>query len=512
MRKVLLRPTHFTFHQEGLPPRFRVQCDEASPAVRIEFATRPQLFTAEQAAQRTPDNYFNSAVGGDGVAAQSLQLSQGKLTYEMPNPIWNRLKANPHIFYRVSATRATPPDWDAADPQTIRSVSDGYAAQGRSHYFGVPHDRLSDPWTFPDQGVLAQVPEYYQSKLRLLTRYPESSEAAYLLRRLGGHENYTALPPEQRTKALLVFAATDIPARRAMLQLLGRSIAPTAAGATATPAVRGTDFGAGHGTLLDNLALLVAIDPHIDIPDGMDILVAEAIEEVADPSFEINQGRKGTCVPTSVSWLMATFSPAEYVRLLLGLLAEGGRATLANGDQATVPADAYSYDAAEQAANVPAFLRRSWSERLFQSSMMSYSRPGMSYANIQDVFSDKRGGLTMEELRRMLRGLRNRTFQTLTGSGADLVSNIGTRLQQPSLPILTQMVWGAAPNLGSHEVVSLRADASDVTFRNPWGGMDYRVGQALGGPPRRCTNPSQAEEAMSRTDLAAVIQSLTVEA
>ena len=96
--------------------------------------------------------------------------------------------------------------------------------------------------------MLAQVPEYYQSKLRLLTRYPESSEAAYLLRRLGGHENYTALPPEQRTKALLVFCRDRHFLPGGPCQLLGRSIAPTAAGATATPAVRGTDFGAGHST------------------------------------------------------------------------------------------------------------------------------------------------------------------------------------------------------------------------------------------------------------------------
>ena len=151
---------------------------------------------------------------------------------------------------------------------------------------------------------------------------------------------------------------------------------------------------------------------------------------------------QGNLFPTSVSWLMATFSPAEYVRLLLGLLAEGGRATLANGDQATVPADAYSYDAAEQAANVPAFLRRSWSERLFQSSMMSYSRPGMSYANIQDVFFRQagrtdHGGATAHAARSAQPHLPDSDWQR-----RDLVSNIGTRLQQPSLPILTQMVWG----------------------------------------------------------------------
>jgi hypothetical protein len=511
MRKILLRPTHFTFHREGPAPRFRVQCDEAAAFVRIEFTTRPQLLLAAQAAQRTPDTYFSSVAGADGAPSQTLQLSQGKLTYQMPTAVWDRLKGNPHIYYRVAASTDATPDWDAAPPRTIRSVDDGYAAQGRCYYFGVPNDRLGDPWNFPDQGPLAQVDAYYRAKLTLLTRYPEAHEAAYLLRRLVGHENYTSLPPEKRVKALLVFASTDTPARRAMLQMFSRTVPPITAGGTATPAVRGVDLSAQHSTLLDNLATLVDIDPHLEIPDGVDTLVAEAIEEVADPSFELNQGTKGTCVPTSVSWIFATYFPAEYVRLMTGLLSEGGRATLANGDPATVPADAYSYDPGEQASTVATFLRRSWSERLFQSSMMCYSRPGINYSNIRDIFADRPNspGLTQSELRRMLRGLRNREHQTLTGSGADLVTAMGTRLQAPSLPILTQMVWG--PN-ASHEVVSLRVDAADVTFRNPWGGMNYRVGQTLAAPTRRCVNPSAAEEAIARVDLAAAIQALTVEA
>jgi hypothetical protein len=236
--------------------------------------------------------------------------------------------------------------------------------------------------------------------------------------------------------------------------------------------------------------------------------VAEAVEEVADPSFEINQGTKGTCVPTSVSWVMATHFPAEYVRLMIGLLTQGGNATLANGDQATVPADAYRFDLTEEATTIPAFMRRSWSERMFQASMMSYSRPGLNYSNILDVFADRRGGLTMDELCRLLRGLRNKEHRTITGAGPDLASNIAQRLQQPNLPVLTQMRWGT----GSHEVVSVQADASEVTFRNPWGGMNYRVGQALASPTRRSVNPSQALEAITRADLAAAIQSLVVEA
>lgn len=507
MRKVVMRSSHFTFHREGRAPRFRIQADEPTAAVRVEFAARAQLLAPANAAQRTADNYFNSAAGGAGFAASSLALADRGLTYDLPNPVWERLKVHPHVFYRVSATAQTPVDWSAAAPRTVRSVDDAQAAAGRAYYFGVPQDALQAPWVFPDAAALALVPEYYRDKLALLMRYSETHENAYLLRRLGGHSNYTALAPEQRKQALTVFAAADTPARRALLQLFERMIPPVTAGGSATPAVRAVDFTPQRGTVLDNLARFTLFDPHLDIPDGFAVLLAEAIEEIADPSYELNQGRKGTCVPTSVSWMTASYFPAEYVRLCLGLLGGAGNVTLANGDTATVPTDSYNYDPAEQAMGVPAFMRRSWSERMFQSAMMNYSRPGMTYSNMADVFADRRGGLTMSELQRMLQGLRNRPHSVLTGGGADLVSAIAQRLAQPTLPLLTQMRWGT----GSHEVVSVRADATDIVVRNPWGGMDFRVGTVLADPPRRCVNPAQAEEAIRRTDLAAAIQSLVVE-
>lgn len=509
MRKVIMRPTHFTFHQQGPAPRFRAQADEATAHVRLEFAARAQLLAPARAAERTADNYFDTTVGGSGVAAVALQLTAGKVSYTLPNAIWERLKVNPHIFYRVTATAQTPIDWNAAEPRTVRSIDDARAATGVATYLGVPRDTLHDAWNFPDQTALALVPEYYRAKLSLLTRHHETHESAYLLRRLGGQTNYTSLPDAQRCKALLVFAATDTPARRALVQLFEREIPATAAGAAALAAVRSTDLSSERKTLLDQLALLVDLDPHLDIPDGMDVLVAEAIEEVADPSFEINQGAHATCVPTSVSWLMSTYFPAEYIRLCRNLISERASVPLANGDSAAVPTDSYRYDAREQASGAAAFLQRSWSERLFQSAMMAYSRPGLSYSNLADLFSDGRTptGLTQPELLRMLRGLRNRVHREVSGTGAELVTGITQRLAQPCLPILTAMNW----NGGGHMVVSVRSDATDVVVRNPWGDVNYRVGQVLNPPPRRCINPAQAEEAIARADMAAAIRSFVVE-
>jgi hypothetical protein len=512
MELVHIRPTHFTYHKEGLPPRFRIQADEATPFVRIEFAARPQLFTPAEQAQRTADNYFDSWAGGNGVAAQQLRLSARKLTYDMPLAVWRAMaQGNQHIYFRVSASTAATPNWSAQPPQTVRSLSDAVAARGWGLYFGVPRDRLQDPWVFTDAAVLDQVPEFYRDKLRLLTRYHETHEAAYLLRRLAGHQNYTSLPADQRVKALTVYAAANNPARRAILQLFERQIPPTASGGAAVPAVRNQDLTTGRSTLLDNLARLVEADPHMNIPEMMDTLVADVIEEIADPSFELNQGSHGTCVPTSVQWVVATYFPSEYVRLMLTLMTQEARASLANGNPAAVPVDTYRYDQREDNPVVRRFLARSWAERIFQATMMNFARPGMNYSNIRDAFVDGRGGLTMDELVRMLNGLRNRTHVRQSGAGANLITTIAQRVQSPTLPVLTMMRWGPANNQGFHEVVSVGATASEITFRNPWGTMNYTVGQAQQNPPRRSTNPARGEETMTRTDMAQWVQEIVIE-
>jgi hypothetical protein len=265
--------------------------------------------------------------------------------------------------------------------------------------------------------------------------------------------------------------------------------------------------------LLDNLATLVTdVDPHMDISETMEGIIEQVLEEVADPHFELNQGRHGTCVPTSIQWILVTYHPAEYVRLLAGLLTQAGRANLANGDTASVPIDTYRRDPLEDDPQVRRFLRRSWPERFFQAAMMSYARPGFTYSNIRDLFlQDVRGGLTDSEAVRLIGGLRNVAYNSQGGAGANLVNTIAQRLQAGSMPVLTTMRWDVPPNQGYHAVVSVAFDAANITFRNPWGRMDYRVGQLLANPPRTCSNPSRGEEAITRGDLANWIDTIIIE-
>lgn len=507
-----MRPTHFTYHREGPPPRLQIQSDAPDAYVRLEFAGRAQLFAPANQEERAVQNYFDSWEGGEGVTGQQLRLDQYKLTYDMPVAVWRRLgQNNHHIFFRATATTQLPPNWNSEPPTTARTVSDSVAANGRAPYFGAPHDRLHAPWPFTDPQALNQVPAGYRERLDLIIRHHETHESSHLLRRLSRHDNYTSLPVDQRGKALHVFAATNVPGRRALLQLFGRAVPAIAAGGSPAPAVRNQDLRQHHRTLLDNLILLTGIFPNMGmLVEALDTVIQQILVEVADPHYELNQGTKGTCVPTSVQWIIATYFPAEYVRLMATLLTRDGRATLANNDVATVPPDTFDYDPNEQNAQVRRFLHRSWPERLFQATMMNYARPGLTYSNLRDVFTDNRGGLTSEELVRLIRGLRNRNYVAQTDS--NLVGTIVQRLQRPSIPVLTGMRWGPpGPDQGGHMVVSVSADASNITFRNPWGRLNYRVGQQHQHPPRRSTNPSRGEETMTQADMLNWITNIVVE-
>lgn len=511
MSIIQIRPSHFTYHREGPAPRLRLQSDVTTGYVHIEFVASPHLLLPDKVSQRSPENYFSSWAGQGSVAGTQLQLAEGALTYHLPPAIWRQMRNHHHIYYRAAVATQLPSSWTEAGAIAAQSVHPGQVARGYLPYFGVPHDRLGEPWTFPDAQPLAQLPIFYREKLRLLMRYHETHEDAYLLRRLAGHDTYTALPTQQRMQALYIFSATNRPARRALLHLFDRIIPETTATGASKSAVLDADLSRDRLTLLDNLARLVEVDPHMDIHETMDTLIEDVIEEVSNPHYELNQGTKGTCAPTSVQWIVTTYFPSEYVRLLRELLSQAGRTVLANGHTATVPSDTHRYDSGEESPHIQRFLRRSWSERVFQAAMMNYARPGLTYSNLNDIFSDQRGGLTSPELVRLLSGLRNRAYTIHQGNGANVVSAIAQQLAAKSLPLVTAMLWGPTTNQGGHAVVSVRSDHNNIVFRNPWGRVNYQVGQALQNPMRSATNPSRGEETIATSTLANWVMDVLLE-
>ena len=91
------------------------------------------------------------------------------------------------------------------------------------------------------------------------------------------------------------------------------------------------------------------------------------------------------------------------------------------------------------------------------------------------------------------------------------MSAIAQQLTSKSLPLVTAMLWGPATNQGGHAVVSVRGDSNNIVFRNPWGRVNYQVGQALQNPTRSATNPSRGEETIATSTLANWVMDVLVE-
>ena len=125
----------------------------------------------------------------------------------------------------------------------------------------------------------------------------------------------------------------------------------------------------GGKTLVPLLLDLLSIRIHPDL--GVftrEDLVDDVLQEILDPSGQINQGLAGTCVPTSIQTMLITVNPAEYVRLQVGWLSAEGKAELANGATADVPPGIFQITRYNTTPNVSnaGFWFRTYAEMAFQ--------------------------------------------------------------------------------------------------------------------------------------------------
>ena len=94
-------------------------------------------------------------------------------------------------------------------------------------------------------------------------------------------------------------------------------------------------------TLLANLTALVQATPHADISAadamGTKRVAYEVMMEVARPTERVDQGNRGACAAASIQDIICRRQPAEYVRLVTGLLvdktvdARGGKLAAVEG-------------------------------------------------------------------------------------------------------------------------------------------------------------------------------------
>ena len=171
-------------------------------------------------------------------------------------------------------------------------------------------------------------------------------------------------------------------------------------------------------------------------------LVGELVRNIAEPG-RINQGFKGTCAVTSVETWLAVFQPAEYARIIEGLMSLDGRVVLHNTDALTRDEQVLVWHAQEA--------RRSPASRLFQVAAMEYAYPNLDYVNITDGQYEDDGhggrkhlgtGLDLDAFDHLLEGVTGMRWDTLSDKQshmARLLEKLG--LDTSSVPDLTRDGW-----------------------------------------------------------------------
>jgi len=312
------------------------------------------------------------------------------------------------------------------------------------------------------------------------------------LDRMIKHDRFGAMSTQDQKRMLNVFDTTSPKGQDALQNLMSRDV-------NGQPALTSRGYGS-TGTLLEQLdrAASTPLDSRMT-GTTKERFTENLLNEVSDPNYYIDQSNRDTCTVTSMSHNLASKNPAEYARIATDL-ATTGQSKLANGDTISAPSDAFAQDTST----------RSDSERLMQSALMNYARPGKGYSNLPQPgqFSDGQTGLVYDQQERVLEGLHNRNYTHYTGSfnfkddKQDILEKTQSQLKNGQGPVHTRLSWQG----GGHAVEVTDVRDGRVYFRNPWGGDQPGINTDVGPNGTTQTNPNV------RTDDARNgIQSMTIE-
>lgn len=346
------------------------------------------------------------------------------------------------------------------------------------------------------------------------------------LKNLVNHAEFGKLSNADKNKALNVFESTTPTGRQALQKLFDRTI-------DGKPAITLKGYG-NTGTTLDQMNRLATtpLDSRLTQQNGAAVdkkkVTEQLLQELSNPDLEVNQGNRGTCTVTSATHALVSKNPAEYARLVTDL-STTGRSKLANGDTINVP----SQDAWQQDNGT-----RSHGERLLQSALMDYARPGKGYQNwnagpdgtrgtpddgfvdptnpnnrSMDGYPDRSAsGLVPDELKRVLSGIHGKKFEVYTGSfnfrddQKDMMEKVKSQLKDGKVPTHIDITWGAG---GMHALEVTEVRGGRVYFRNPWGGGNIGpTGSVNGtaqnntgaGPTRKVEDGNRGLESMTEAD------------
>jgi len=193
--------------------------------------------------------------------------------------------------------------------------------------------------------------------------------------------------------------------------------------------------------LVDSLLMVAegAIWPPFLVTPGQGKLLGDLLRNLDAPG-RINQGWKGTCAATCVEGWLCEKDPAEYARLLAGLVSMEGRVLLRSGDPLIRDEDVLAPSVTEH--------HRSPISRIFQAACMEFADGDLDYDNMRDGHFDGDrnlgSGLEMGPFEALLRAISGKPWKTLSDQQA-AVSQLMAKL-----------------GLDTSEIADLRRDAISI--------------------------------------------------
>lgn len=359
---------------------------------------------------------------------------------------------------------------------------------------------------------------------------------------------FQALSNEQQQQFLNVFSAADVSGRMNLMNLLKMprpAGEPQEHGAVPRLALLSTD--ADGNTLLHNLNRLATapINPAIlAAGETRESILSGVIQESGRPG-EVNQSSRGTCTVTSMQWILCQTQPAEYARIVSGLISPEGTVTLRGGQQISL----------NESSIAPDDTDRTPAERFFQSALMDLGAAthGEFYSNITDarhsngmwgrmnawigqvvrdvggqpILPERNAGLYDSSAHTVFSALMGEDHTVYRGHGSfwsSMSSTIGhlfegsylealnsmrpsyhvlNHLRETPGPHYVHMLWGDAGEeglCGGHAVVVTEVRDGRVYFRNPWGPSGDAPGTEYNDPARRMEDNSIGLESMTEQE------------
>ncbi|RKG72830.1 hypothetical protein D7W79_27230 [Corallococcus exercitus] len=232
------------------------------------------------------------------------------------------------------------------------------------------------------------------------------------------------------------------------------------------------DRDATGGTLLSNLARLAKGPLHPGVGESRRGELMRGVLQETSRAYQVNQSGFGTCTVTSMQYELVRDNPAEYARIVAGLAGPNGRVDMRGGGTLELQADSLPENA---------LLDRSFSEALFQSSLMEFANGADEY-HVQGPHGDESirpDGTTYQGqygdgMVRASSALFGKPFTdwSTTDLSRDAQLDFLRKYQPkgPNDPVLISFdTNGAAVEGGGHAVTFVKVEGDRVFFRNPWG-------------------------------------------